>query len=312
MQIKLIQIILVIILATCCQSKNSFISPQKVLDFYTEQSEFSSPGQFEYLYNDLPESYQNLCSLVKKQLIHPVEIGDLKDQLPEERYYEDPKYPTVEQILKGLLEYDSRGLVMDRKRENRLIIACYHHCLLFASILRVREIPVRIRVGFARYYEKEYKIRFGHAICEVWDFEKQQWIWIDPDRQYIDFEHEKFELPHRSWKKLRRNKLQTKMYQGGFSEGEYSVVHMLVQDIVTVVKTETQYWNEPYFMNEIFTDIADLDEEKLLVLDRFANLLETPDDSLEQIIELYNNTDWIQPSGSTWDETIKKFGIDIN
>jgi hypothetical protein len=64
-------------------------------------------------------------------------------------------------------------------------------------------------------------------------------------------------------------------------------------------------------MDSIFTDIEELEEEKLLVTDHFADMLETPDDSLEQIIELYNKTDWIQPSGSAWDKTIEKFGIEF-
>ena len=39
---------------------------------------------------DLPESLKDLCSLIKHQFIHPVELGDLRNSLPEERHYEDP------------------------------------------------------------------------------------------------------------------------------------------------------------------------------------------------------------------------------
>lgn len=296
---------------TSCDNQTTTAPPEKTLIFYAAQSAITDPGKYAYLYDTLPESLDDLCTLIKKQLIHPVELGDLKNTLPKERHYEDGNYTTVEAILEGLLKYDERGFTINRKREDRLIIACYHHALLLASVLRHRGIPVRIRVGFARYYEKEYKVRFGHAICEVWDAEQQRWIWVDPDRKYIDFKHEKFELPHESWKKLRQNRLKTKMYMGGFSKGDYSVAHMLVQDIVTVVKTETQYWNEPLFMDTHFNSIDEIEEEKLLVLDHFANLLESTNDSLQQIIELYNKTDWIQPSGQTWDETIEKFGIEM-
>ena len=311
MEFKILITYLFLTLLFSCRIENSVKPEKTILDYYSNQSMVSSPSKYAYTYDGLPESIDELCSLIKCQLIHPVEIGDLKDKLPKDRHYEDPKYPTVEKILEGLLKYDERGLTLDRKKEDRLIIACYHHCLLLASILRERGIPVRIRVGFARYFEKKYKVRFGHAICEVWDNEQQKWIWVDPDRKYVDFERERFELPQKTWIDLRKNRLQTEMYKGGFSEGEYSVVHMLVQDIVTVVKTETQYWNEPVFMDQIFTDIDELDEEKLLILDRFANLLEAADDSLEQLTALYNNTDWIQPGGSTWEETIEKFGIEF-
>ena len=311
MRNQLIILVVFAFLLCKCSTQHAQIPSEKVLHHYTEHSERTNPGKHAFLYDNLPETMDELCSLIKKQLIHPVELGDLKNKLPKERHYEDHKYPNIEKVLEGLMKYDERGFTFKRKPEDRLIIACYHHCLLLASILREREIPVRIRVGFARYFEKKYKVRFGHAICEVWDTEQEKWIWVDPDRKYVDFDRQKFELPHKTWKNLRKNKLKTEMYMGGFSKGEYSVAHMLVQDIVTVVKTESQYWNEPFFMKEVFTDIDDLDEEKLLVLDQFANLLETPDDTLEQIIELYNKTDWLQPSGSTWDEVIEKFGIEI-
>jgi hypothetical protein len=311
MQLKFLLISLIFLFTAACSTNETSFPSQKTLNFYSDQSNYTDPGKYECLYEELPESLDELCSLIKHQLIHPVEIGDLKNKLPKDRHYEDPKYPTVEKILEGLLEFDERGFTMDRKREDRLIIACYHHCLLLASVLRHRGIPVRIRTGFARYFEKKYKVRFGHAICEVWDAEQQKWIWVDPDRQYIDMEHDRFELPQKAWKDLRRNRLKTKMYMGGFSKGEYSVVHILVQDIVSVVKTETQYWDEPVFMDKIFKNIDELDEDKLLVLDQFANLLEAADDSLEQLIALYNNTGWIQPSGSTWEETVDKFGIEF-
>jgi len=311
MQLKFLLISLIFLFTAACSTNETSFPSQKTLNFYSDQSNYTDPGKYVFLYEELPESLDELCSLIKQQLIHPVEIGDLKNKLPKDRHYEDPKYPTVEKILEGLLEFDERGFTMDRKREDRLIIACYHHCLLLASVLRHRGIPVRIRTGFARYFEKKYKVRFGHAICEVWDARQQKWIWVDPDRQYIDMEHQRFELPQKAWKDLRKNRLKTKMYMGGFSKGEYSVAHILIQDIVSVIKTETQYWDEPVFMDKIFTDIDELDEDKLLVLDRFANFLEAADDSLEQLIELYNNTDWIQPSGSTWEETVEKFGIEF-
>lgn len=311
MNLRILFSFVLVIVALCCRQSASDVPSEKTLNFYRAQSETTNPGQYVRLYEELPESLEELCALVKHQLIHPVELGNLKNSLPKERHYEDPKYPNVAKILEGLLKYDKRGFTFERKPEDRLIIACYHHSLLLASLLRNRGIPVRIRTGFARYYEKEFKIRFGHSICEVWDSKKQKWIWVDPDRELIDFRHDKFELPNQTWKKLRKNKLKTHMYMGGFSKEEYSVLHMLVQDIVCVVKTETQYWNEPVFMDRIFTSIDELAEEKLMVLDHFAEMLETPDDSLEQIIELYNKTHWIQPSGSTWEQTIEKFGIEF-
>ena len=95
-----------------------------VLDFYRQYSSFTDPGEYKYLYKNLPDSLPELCSLIKSQLIHPyAELPQYRGQIPEERGDESGKYPTVKSILKGLLSYDSRGLIKDRKPENRLILA---------------------------------------------------------------------------------------------------------------------------------------------------------------------------------------------
>jgi len=83
-----------------------------VLDFYKQHSSFTNPGEYAYLYENLPDLLPELCSLIKSQFIHPyAELPEYKEQISEERWNESIKYPTVKSILKGLLSYDSRGLV---------------------------------------------------------------------------------------------------------------------------------------------------------------------------------------------------------
>lgn len=77
-------------------------------------------------------------------------------------------------MLKKLLERNKNGLVGTRKPEERLVVACVHHCLLLALILRARGIPVRIRAGYAKYIGHQKNIRVTHTICEVWDEKNKQ------------------------------------------------------------------------------------------------------------------------------------------
>jgi hypothetical protein len=44
-----------------------------VLNFYKQYSEFTDPGEYAYLYKNLPDSLPELCSLIKSQFIHPYE-----------------------------------------------------------------------------------------------------------------------------------------------------------------------------------------------------------------------------------------------
>jgi hypothetical protein len=109
---------------------------KSVLDFYLQYSSFTDPGEYEYLYEKLPDSLPELCRLIQSQFIHPyAELPKYRDQIPEERWNESLKYPTVQSILEGLLSHDSRGIVKDRKPANRLVLGCREYSVLLASIL---------------------------------------------------------------------------------------------------------------------------------------------------------------------------------
>ena len=154
-----------------------------VLDFYKQYSSFTDPGEYAYLYKNLPDSLPELCSLIKSQFIHPyAELPQYRDQIPKERWNESVKYPTVKSILKGLLSYDSRGLVKDRKPEDRLVLGCRENAILLASILKYRGIPARVRYGHATYLIPGFHT--SHVICEVWNENEKRWMLVDPSTGY--------------------------------------------------------------------------------------------------------------------------------
>jgi hypothetical protein len=56
-----------------------------VLDFYRQYSIFTDPGEYAYMYKNLPDSLPELCSLIKSQFIHPYsELPQYREQLPKE------------------------------------------------------------------------------------------------------------------------------------------------------------------------------------------------------------------------------------
>ncbi|MBN2355330.1 hypothetical protein JXO59_04415, partial [candidate division KSB1 bacterium] len=131
-----ISLVTLILFASCATKEGDSLPSEKVLAGYLEYSKYTDPGEFEYLYENLPESIKAICDLIKKQLVHPFDIEKFGDQIPRERGYEDQSLVTVEQMLKELLARDHSGLVSARKPENRLVVACVHHSMLLASILR--------------------------------------------------------------------------------------------------------------------------------------------------------------------------------
>ena len=122
-------------------------------------------------------------------------IERLKEVLPKDKLPEDGDFPIVSDMLRELVQRNNEGLIMDRLPKNRLLVACYHHGLLLASILRSQGKSVRLRAGFARYYEKQMNVRFSHIVCEIWNADKERWEIIDPDRNFQNVSDDKFEFP---------------------------------------------------------------------------------------------------------------------
>jgi pimeloyl-ACP methyl ester carboxylesterase len=269
----------------------------EVLNHYRKQSSNTDPGPLSYAYGDLPVSTAKTCKLIKKQLIHPMEASQMKDVLPEGRFYEDADFPTASEMLQELLKRNDAGLIMNRKPEERLVVACHHHGLLLASILRNQGIPVRIRAGFARYFEEKAGVRFGHVVCEVWDEKEQKWLLVDPDRNMVDFPKNKFQFSQDAWMALREKDLDPVRYTSALSEGSHAILHILMQDLSCVVGEEKLYWDEPEFLHATIHDINVLTADELLLLDSIASLLSNPDQNLLLLQKIYDDNHFLHPTG---------------
>jgi hypothetical protein len=77
-----------ILAITGCYSQQNIklTGKESVFDFYRKYSSFTDPGEYAYLYENLPDSLPELCSLIRSQFIHPSdELPEYRKQLPKER-----------------------------------------------------------------------------------------------------------------------------------------------------------------------------------------------------------------------------------
>ncbi|MCD4772399.1 MAG: alpha/beta hydrolase [Bacteroidales bacterium] len=265
----------------------------EILNLYRKQSSFTDPGEYAYLYKDLPESMEEICDLIKKQLIHPMEAGKMRDILPEGRAPEDGDFPIVRDMLNELIQRNENGITMNRKPGDRLIVACYHHALLHASILRSQGKSVRLRGGFARYFEDEMKVRFGHVICEVWNPDKEQWVLIDPDRNYIDISSNKFESPAEAWHNFSNNNSGNVRYISSVGEGAQAIIHALLLDQAFILFNERNYWHTPSFLFTKDFNLNNLRNEQLKVLNQIAKLMIVPEANISKLQKLYDDNPFL-------------------
>jgi formylglycine-generating enzyme required for sulfatase activity len=286
-----------------------------VLDFYRQYSSFTDPGEYAYLYKNLPDSLPELCSLIKSQFIHPVaELPIYRDQIPKERWNETVKYTTVKSILKGLVTYDSRGFVKDRKPEDRLVLGCREYAILLASILKYRGIPARVRYGFAPYLIPGFNS--NHVICEVQNKNDKHWMLVDVGTNMIDFSREKFAFGNDSWLKMQKKEIDPNLYgvPGEYSKnnGLVSIATMVCLDLASVLGNEYTVYQYAPISDYASQNNNQLPMDQIEILNKISNLMTSlNDDNLSKLQEIYYNTPQIQIT-KTFIFDLNKLAISLN
>jgi formylglycine-generating enzyme len=303
----------VVFLAACLVLLPSFVLAagngqidSSILDFYRKYSSFTDPGEYAYLYKNLPDSLPELCSLIKSQFIHPYDdLPKYRERIPKERWDESLKYPTVKTILKGLLTYDSRGLVIDRKPEDRLVLGCREYSILLASILKYRGIPARVRIGHATYLIPGFHT--SHTICEVWNKNDKRWMLVDPSTGMIDFSKEKFDFSNDLWLKMQKGEIDPNLYGlPGSYTGLVSIVGKVCPDLASILGNEYPIYQYAPILDYAFKNDNKLSAEQIETLNKISKLMNTLDaKNLSKLQEIYNNTPQIQIT-KTFEPDIKK------
>jgi hypothetical protein len=243
-----------------------------LLAFYRQYSEYTDPGEYAYLYEGLPDSPQELCRLIKSQYINPNELPMYEGQISKERSIDMMKYPTVKLALEGLLSYDSSGLVQNRQPENRLVLICRDNSILFASILKYRGIPARVRYGFASYLMPGFHA--SHVICEVWSEDKNRWMLVDPSTNMVNFSRDQFDFGNDVWLKLQEKEIDANLY--GVPDryiGLVPITMVVCTDAASILGTEYPTYKYPPILDYVFQNNNQLTVEHIETLNRLSKLM---------------------------------------
>lgn len=267
-----------------------------VLDFYRQYSPFTDPGEYAYLYENLPESLPELCDLIRSQFVHPfAHLPRVRDQFPEERRNdESARYPSAESVLAGLLSYDSSGIMEGRKIEDRLILGCRHNAILLASVLKYRGIPARIRTGHVTYLRPGFHM--SHTICEVWNESDQRWMLVDPSTAMVDFDRDQFDFSNELWLKMQNGEIDLNKYgfPGRYS-GLVSIVGKVSPDLASILGTEYPISRYAPVLDYAFENDDRLRADHIETLNKISELMKSLNaDNLSELQEIYDNTPDIQ------------------
>lgn len=150
-----------------------------LLAYYTVQSPFSDPGDYAWLYDDLPDNPAQLIPIINGQLIHYRMAKREKLSLSHSQRHEQ-RLRTIAQRLTRIHQLNPAPLTEARAVKERQLGWCREFALLMVSILRHKGIPARMRVGFANYFADD-AFNTDHWVAEFWDNALAQWRLIDAD-----------------------------------------------------------------------------------------------------------------------------------
>jgi hypothetical protein len=261
------------------------------LDFYRQQTELSSPGRFEPLFDDLPADIRELCALVQNILIHQFWIMDegnygvTPDALKAAG--RDPNAEinlrSTEEILERLLQIDDRPLAAPRTPNHKVVGNCRDYSLLLVAMLRHQAIPARVRSGVARYFYPAEGNLEDHLICEFWVPGESRWRQADAQidalqRNVLGFAMDATDLPPDQF--LNAGEAYYELKEGRVApekigifewKGERYVLGKLVQDLACVSGVEVLPWEGWGICGDI--DKMTLSPEDHALLEDVADIL---------------------------------------
>lgn len=270
---------------------------EEIFNFYLKTSMYTNYEPYKIYYQSLPDDIKELTDLILSQTIHRVTLRQSrKEQLTRGLSHDkiSEGYPwwkyishddillTAPAITAELFRQDERGFIKNREIRHKVVITCRYVAVLLASILKAKNIPCRVRSGFAYYFTNDDSY-VDHWIIEYYNTLENRWVICDPYPEsgpsHTDMSHDNFSWIAEVWLNVRRGKEDINKYIHGTSfKGLNMLAYTLFFDFHALMNDEISYLfmpsyidNEDEFFSLSADDLKDLDDLATLMLDPNKN-----------------------------------------
>lgn len=271
--------------------------------FYIEQSPYTDPGEYAYLFDAIPDDIASIARTTENLIYHyfagQYAYGYI---VPQERRPEiDTRY--VRKMLARLMELDDSPLTSPREHANKVVGCCRDFSTMFCAIARHKGIPCRVRYGFGAYFGDFYG---DHVVAEYWN--GTQWVLVDAQMSpafvenlginfdVLDVPRDQFIIGGDAWLMIRDqgadpNKfcVSPDMEQ---PRGAHYVMSHVVQDIAGLNKAECLCW-DTWGLQDALGEEAVFSDARIAVIDEAAQLTRSNDPELGEIQRLYQDEAFI-------------------
>lgn len=264
------------------------------MDYYKKQSRFTEIRKQAWIIEKIIPDFPFLMRCVKSILIHPIDASRQKVKFDRSKNgLFHAQNTTVERILDfpALQPYlDQNILPLATTPQDRAVLSCDHHALLFASLLRYQGFAVRLKTGFAKYIVKGRLI--PHWIVEVYNNKTQNWKWVDPERCIEDLNKSDFLSIEKCWGLFKNEKEEAIPSYSGL-KGMQGIKYGLLSQVNCIFKNEllsyewrlSTYGKEkPEIMKRTYQKLS---PEQRSDIEEMAIMLIEPDTNINELWNFY-------------------------
>jgi hypothetical protein len=266
--------------------------------YYLRQSKTTAPGQYSYLYQNLSNCVPELIQQLQNLFMHYADESLLNFKIQPHRYEElNTRY--AESMLANILKYDSRSLGYPRPVGHRLLGICRDNAVLLCSILRYKNIPARLRVGFVSYFIPG--LYLDHVGVEYWHSKQQRWCLVDVrtsplhrdyyklkiDFDLLDVPSDRFIPAANAWHLCRTKQINPNRFGSRQHRGLWYVRNRLMQDLAVLNKKETLIWDFWGMMLNASVPNPVVTDGQLVILDELAAILTNSCENLSALTNFY-------------------------
>lgn len=247
-------------------------SPQT---YYATPGAMTDPGEWSWLFDDLPETIPELVSVVQGLMVHIFWAERYGLQLSSERQAE-VQIRDVATKLERIVELDDRPLAQPRPLESKLVGNCRDFTVLLCSMLRHRGLPARARCGFGTYFLPDHYE--DHWVCEYWHAGQRRWVMVDAQldafqQQALQVQFDPLDLPPgqfvtggQAWQMCRSGSADPDKFGIFQWHGLWFVRGNLIRDFLALNKVEILPWDGGWGFLAGEDDLAGDDMDRAAVL----------------------------------------------
>ena len=265
------------------------------MKYYTSVNRYSEIKTQTWLIDHLKFDYDFLFDIIKSILIHPIDTRAAKVKYDRKNrgifFCQNSRVETMLQYNRLEKYLEEHKLPLETTANDRAVLSCDHHALLFTSLVRYSGIPIRARTGYSQYIVPGLTV--PHWVTEVYDNDHKKWDIIDPERRLKNVDKTQFLFAAEVWKEHMESGQKFSSYSG--LSGRQGLKYAVLCDLNCIFKNEllSYEWRLKAHNRKkpeiVRTSYECLSIEQRTLFDSIARLMLNPDNHMDELWNLYKN-----------------------